>query len=117
MARRKESEIQAQIIAGRDGKPSPAADGEEGEDVAAYDAAKARHEESFSEDVTARLIAGENPIKVFREYRGWTQRELSETAGTTAPYLSQIETGRRTGSVKLLHRLADALRVELGDLV
>ena len=83
----------------------------------AYDAAKARNEEGFSEDVATRLIAGENPIKVFREYRGWTQKELSETAGTTAPYLSQIETGRRTGSVKLLHRLAGALRVELDDLV
>lgn len=94
-----------------------AVDEEENEDVAAYDAAKARDEESFSEEVADRLIAGENPVKVFREHREWTQRELAENIGTTAPYLSQIETGRRTGSVKLLHRLADALRVELDDLV
>ena len=94
-----------------------AVDEEEDEDVGAYDAARARDEESFSEEVADRLIAGENPVKVFREYRAWTQRELAENIGTTAPYLSQIETGRRTGSVKLLHRLADALRVELDDLV
>ena len=92
-------------------------DGEEDVDVAAYDAAKARDEESFPEEVAARLIAGENPVKVFREYREWTQQELAENIGTTAPYLSQIETGRRTGSVKLLHRLADALQVEMDDLV
>ena len=41
----------------------------------------------------------------------------SATAKTTAPYLSQIENGRRTGSVGLLRRLADALRVEIDDLV
>ncbi len=86
------------------------------EDVAAYDAAKARREESFPSEIADRLIAGENPIKIFREYRGLTQRQLARAAATTAPYVSQIETGRRVGSVKLLHRLADALDVGLDDL-
>ena len=85
-------------------------------DVAAYDAAKARREESFPSEIADRLIAGENPIKIFREYRGLTQRQLAGAAATTAPYVSQIETGRRVGSVKLLHRLADALDVGLDDL-
>jgi DNA-binding XRE family transcriptional regulator len=88
----------------------------EAEDVAAYDAAKARAEESFPASIAERLIAGENPIKVFREYRELTQEQLAEKADTTAPYVSQIETGRRTGSVRLLHRMADALGVSLDDL-
>ena len=77
----------------------------------------ARDEESFPLEVADRLIAGESPLKVFREYRGLTQSALAKNAGTSAAYLSQIETGRRTGSVKLLRRLADALGVVLDDLV
>lgn len=111
------AEVSDWLLSGRNSATHPTGNGEEDEDVAAYDAARARDEESFPEEVAARLIAGENPVKVFREYREWTQQELAGKTGTTAPYLSQIETGRRTGSVKLLHRLADALRVELDDLV
>ncbi len=87
------------------------------EDVAAYDAAKARDEESFPFEIADRLIGGENPIKVFRQYRGLTQKQLAVKAETSAAYLSQIETGRRGGSIKMLHRVADALDVGLGDLV
>jgi DNA-binding XRE family transcriptional regulator len=90
--------------------------GELDEDLAAYDAARTRDEERFPAEVADRLIAGESPLKVFREYRGLTQGQLAKTAKTTAPYLSQIENGRRTGSVGLLRRLADALRIEIDDL-
>ncbi len=87
------------------------------EDLAAYDAAKASDEERFPAELADRLIAGESPLKVYREYRGMTQGALAKMAKTAAPYLSQIENGRRTGSVGLLHRLADALRIEIDDLV
>ncbi len=85
-------------------------------DVAAFDAAKARNEESFPAEIADQLIAGENPIKVFRKYRGLTQKQLAKQAKTAAAYLSQLETGRRTGSVKLLRRLAGELGVGLDDL-
>ena len=89
----------------------------EAKDIVAYDAATNRNEGSFPLDVVGRLIAGESSPKVFREHRGLTQVALAKNAGTSAAYLSQIETGRRTGSVRLLRRLADALGVELDDLV
>jgi DNA-binding XRE family transcriptional regulator len=92
-------------------------DNDDDEDVAAYDAAKARDEESFPFEIADRLIGGENPIKVFRQYRGLTQKQLAAKAETSAAYLSQIETGRRSGSIKMLHRVADALDVGLEDLV
>lgn len=92
-------------------------EGEEADDVAAYDAAKARNEESFPAAIADRLIAGESPLKVFREYRGSTQAELAKKAKTTAAYLSQIENGRRTGSIRLLRRLAETLRLDIDDLV
>lgn len=87
------------------------------EDVAVYDEAKARKEESFPLEIADRMIGGENPTKVFREYRGLTQKQLAKKTGTSAAYLSQIETGRRTGSIRLLRRLAGALDVEVEDLI
>ena len=86
-------------------------------DIALYDTAKDRAEESLPLAVVDRLIEGTNPIKVFREYRGLTQQKLAAEIATTPAYLSQIETGRRQGSLKLLHRLAAALEVDLDDLV
>ena len=95
--------------------PRPAS--EDAEDVAAYDAALARDEESFSAEVAERLIAGDAPLKVFREHRGLTQRQLADKADTAAAYVSQIETGRRVGSIAMLRRLAHALDLEIDDLV
>ena len=92
-------------------------DSEAASEVAAYDAAKEANEESFPLAVADRLIVGENPLKVLRQYRGLTQKQLADKTETTAAYLSQIETGRRGGSIKLLHRLADVLEVGLDDLV
>lgn len=92
-------------------------DDEAASEAAAYDAAKEANEESFPLEVADRLIAGKSPLKVLRRYRGFTQKQLADKTETTAAYLSQIETGRRGGSVKLLHRLADVLEVGLDDLV
>ncbi len=84
-------------------------------DVAAFRAAA--DEEVLPHAVVKRLVAGEHPLKVFREYRGLTQAELAEKAGTKPAYLSQVETGKRAGGRKLLARLARALEVELADLL
>jgi mRNA interferase RelE/StbE len=82
-----------------------------------YDAAKAAGREHFPIEVVDRLMAGENPLKVFREYRGLTQKELAKAAGLGAVYLSQIETGKRRGSTETLRKLARALDLDLDDLV
>lgn len=92
-------------------------DDEDGADRAAYLDARARDEEVLPHAVVKRLAAGQHPLKVFREYRGLTQAELAERAGTKPAYLSQIETGKRDGGRKLLGRLARALEVELADLM
>lgn len=87
------------------------------EDVRLYDEALARDEERFPLELVDRLLARGNPIKVFREYRGMTQRELARKVGVNAAYLSQIETGRRGGSSKVLRAIANALNVDLDDVV
>ena len=62
-------------------------------------------------------IDGENPIKVFREYRKLTQARLAELAGVKAPYISELESGKKEGSVSVLKRIAQALDLDLDDIV
>ena len=86
------------------------------EDIQAFDAAKASKQKTFPSAIADRLVRGESPVRVFREYRGLTQTHLAKAAKIVRPYLSEIETGRKQGSVKVLKALAAALRVELDDL-
>jgi DNA-binding XRE family transcriptional regulator len=64
-----------------------------------------------------RLLEGESPVKVWREKRGRSQRELAAAAGVSAAYLAEIETGRKPGSVAALARLARALEVQIEDII
>lgn len=64
-----------------------------------------------------RILAGENLVRVWREHRGLTVAGLAEKAGITQPYLSQIETGKREGTLATMKKIASALRVKLDDLV
>lgn len=69
-------------------------------------------------DVMDRLYArSENPIRILRKFRGMTQAQLSEKSGLSRPYLAEIETGRKEGSVTALKNLAAALEVNISALV
>jgi DNA-binding XRE family transcriptional regulator len=87
------------------------------EDVRLYDEAKAKPSEFIPLELTERMLNGENPIRVYREYRGFTQDQLGAQAGISKPFLSQIENGIRTPSLETLKRLAEVLRVDMDDLV
>lgn len=56
-------------------------------------------------------------VRALREARGLPQDELAHLAGIHATYLSGVETGKRNISMKVLERLALALRVPETDLV
>lgn len=86
-------------------------------DEALYDEAMAEGGEFFPGEVADRLIAGENPIRVYRTYRGMTQNQLAEAARINPVYLSQLETGKRAGSLRTLFAIAKALDVDRGDLI
>jgi ribosome-binding protein aMBF1 (putative translation factor) len=88
-------------------------------DEALYDAAKARlaeNPERVPAEVVEALIGGENPIRVWRRQRGLTLEQLAGEARLSPAYLSQLETGKRQGTVTVLRRLAKALSLELDDL-
>ncbi len=87
------------------------------EDIIAARKALETDEESFPSDIVKRLVAGESPLAVFREYRGISQAELARQSGVNRIQIIDIEKGRSTGSVETLKKLADALEVEIGDLV
>lgn len=91
------------------------------EDIRDYDAAKAALENGEDELIPAEIVYaildGANPIKVWREYRRLTQQQLADKAGISKPYLSQIETGKRTGTTEILSAIAKALDVSLDDVV
>ncbi|MGF0536934.1 helix-turn-helix domain-containing protein [Agrobacterium sp. ES01] len=56
-------------------------------------------------------------IGTFRRYRGMSVSELALAARISQPYLSEIEKGKKTGSVDVLKRIANALKVDLDDIV
>jgi DNA-binding XRE family transcriptional regulator len=56
--------------------------------------------------VVDRLAAGDNPIRVLREWRGMTQAELAIAIGITQGYLSDVESGKRKGTIELHQKFA-----------
>ncbi|AQS61794.1 hypothetical protein AGRHK599_LOCUS1203 [Rhizobium rhizogenes] len=66
--------------------------------------------------VVNRLLAGENPVKVWREHRGMSAKDLAAKAAISAPYVSEIESGKKDGSLSVMRKIADALDVDLDDL-
>lgn len=88
------------------------------EDVAAFDRAMtAAGGEAMPHEVVKKLVEGENPIKVWRIYRGLNQHNLAEQAGLSQSYLAMMEKGEREGTVKALKQFAKVLRVDIDDLV
>ena len=90
-------------------------------DVLAYDEAKARlasgEDELVPSAVVDAILAGENPIRVWRQHRGLGLGELAGAALLSQAYLSQIETGKRQGQAETLKRIAMALGVTVDDLI
>ena len=71
----------------------------------------------LSEEFVERMIAGESPLRIFREHRALTLEALATAIGVTKGFLSQVENGHRSLSVDVLKKAAAALGVDLDDLV
>ncbi len=89
-------------------------------DVQAYDTARRRlaagEEELIPAAYANRILDGDNTVRVWREYRGLSVKELAERAGISAAYLSQLERGNRQGTLSTMKALAVALLLDLDDL-
>jgi DNA-binding XRE family transcriptional regulator len=89
-------------------------------DVRAYDAAKARIQRGDDEliplAITERRLAGESPVKIWREYRGLTQEGLAKASKVSRPMIAAMEAGHKKGGIATLKKLAAALGVDLDHL-
>ncbi|OLP62629.1 transcriptional regulator [Xaviernesmea oryzae] len=74
-------------------------------------------EETWPHELVVELMNTDSPIRTYRTYRNLTVSELAAAAGISQPYLSEIEAGKKTGSVDVLKRIAGVLKVDLDDLV
>ncbi|KAA6186207.1 helix-turn-helix transcriptional regulator [Thiohalocapsa marina] len=87
---------------------------EELEDI--IDGRSAQEEETFPAGFVDRLLAGESPLRVWREHRGMTLQVLAERCETSRQMLSMVENQRARPSADLLARLARALNCATNDL-
>ena len=74
-------------------------------------------EESVPFELAERIASGVHPIRVWREHRGITTSSLAAESGVTRSYRSEIETGKKPDSVKVLKHIAASLSVVVDDLV
>lgn len=74
-------------------------------------------EELIPGEFVDRILDGENKVRVWRSYRGLSARDLATATGLSAPYISEIESGKKDGSVSAMKKIAEALRVDLDDIV
>jgi len=90
-------------------------------DVAIFDSFHERlargEEERIPSKIVDRLLVGENPVKVWRSHRGLTARELADKTGLSASYISEIERGRKDGSISAMKKIAGVLGLDLDEVV
>ena len=55
--------------------------------------------------------------KIWRQYHGLSQVELSGRIGKSQAYLAQIENGKRERTIATYRTIAQALKVDLDEIV
>lgn len=83
--------------------------------------ARTKNDEFVPHDVVSAILQDENPVRVWRKYRGLTLEGLSNLTSrggrrVDLAYISEIERGVKPGSIAALRALATALAVDLDDL-
>lgn len=91
------------------------------QDLRDFDTAMKKIEEGekdfVSSTVVYRILDGIHPVKAWREYRKMSLNELARQCKVSGSAISMIENGKREPSIKLLKVIAEALEVDLDDLV
>lgn len=87
-------------------------------DIAAIDRALREDKagESVPGEIVDAIIDGVTPLRAWRLYRKLTLVSLAEQTGISRSYLSQIENGKKPGTLDIYRRLAVVLNMEPDDL-
>ena len=94
-------------------------DAEMSQDIRDYHQAKQAieaGEELIPSHVTYAILDGENPIKVWREYRQFSQQALATKVGIGEAYLSKIELGKDKPTIDILITIAKVLNLDVEDI-
>jgi DNA-binding XRE family transcriptional regulator len=74
-------------------------------------------ERTVPANVLDRLLAGDPPLRVWRETRGLTAAALAQRLGVTPAHISKLETGKGAPSLRLLRKIARELDVDIDLMV
>lgn len=90
---------------------------DDAEDNAAVAAHLDAPEAGMPLNLVKRMLAGESPLAIHREWRGLSAAELSRQSEVNRVQIVDIEAGRKSGSVATMKKLAAALDVAIDDIV
>lgn len=85
-------------------------------DFRALTNAPSSNEELPNNILDALTARQETPVRILRKYRGLTQADLADKAGLSRPYLTEIESGKKNGSVRAMKAIAKALQISVNHL-
>ena len=71
----------------------------------------------MSQELSVDPLVFGSRVRHLRGQRGLTLAQLGDVVGRQAPYLSQLENGKREPTLSLVGRIAGALDVEVADLL
>lgn len=89
-------------------------------DILAAEAAEKRRltgEEYVPAEMVDRILDGENPLRVWRQYRKLSLKQLAEKSGVGLSYISELERGLKNGPGRVWAKLARALGVTVEDIL
>lgn len=86
-------------------------------DIEAYDRGMKDEGPAIPHELMLRMLGGESPVRIYREFHGLNQSELARRAGVHRVVVADIESGRRKGSTATLQKLASALNLTVDDLI
>jgi DNA-binding XRE family transcriptional regulator len=89
----------------------------DGLEASAIMAHVAAGEETWPHTLVYELMETDSRVRTYRTYRNMTVSELAEAAGIPASELADIESGKTTGSIDAMTRIAAALRIDFDDLI
>ena len=68
-------------------------------------------------EMSKRLCTDESPVKIWREYRGLTPKELNKQTGISLSVISKLENNKQELDIVKLKALSKALCIEYDDLL
>ena len=74
-------------------------------------------EATIPHEVVKAIHKGVHPVRAWRTHRGLTLQQLAKAGRMPVGYLSEIETGKKPGSVAAYKSLARALRTQIDMLI